>query len=111
MKFLTRCCAAVLGVGLFFPAAAQTNSASQADSATFDADGTAHVYRLVPMPSTISPEAQAWLASLAKKKSQPQTLAERRIATDAWRKQDSAEARQLYPVNVEETSIHNGGRT
>ncbi len=105
MKLFTRCCAAVLGAALFFPAAAQTNSASQADSATFDADGTAHVYRIVPMPSTISPEAQAWLASLAKKKSQTQTLAERRIATDAWRKQDSAEARQLYPVNVEETSI------
>lgn len=57
------------------------------------------------MPSTVSPEAQAWLASLAKKKSQPQTLAERRIATDAWRKWGSAEARRLYPVNVEETTI------
>ncbi len=57
------------------------------------------------MPSTVSPEAQSWLASLTKKKSQPQTLAERRIATDAWRKQDSAEARKLYPVNVEETNI------
>ena len=57
------------------------------------------------MPSTISPDAQDWLASLAKKKSQPQTLAERRIATDAWRKWGSAEARRLYPVKVEETSI------
>jgi acetyl esterase/lipase len=51
------------------------------------------------------PDAQDWLASLAKKKSQPQTLAERRIATDAWRKWGSAEARRLYPVKVEETSI------
>jgi acetyl esterase/lipase len=105
MKFFTRCCAAFLGAVLFLPAAAQTNSASQADSATFDPDGTAHIYRVVPMPSTVSPEAQAWLASLSKRKSQTQTLAERRIATDAWRKKDSAEARQLYPVNVEETSI------
>lgn len=105
MKFFTRCCAAFLGAALFLPAAAQTNSASQPDSATFDADGTAHVYRVVPMPSTVSPEAQTWLASLSKKKSQTQNLAERRIATDAWRKKDSAEARQLYPVNVEETNI------
>ncbi len=87
------------------PAAAQSASAPPADSASFDADGTAHVTRVVPMPSTVSPEAQEWLASLAKKKSQPQTLAERRIATDAWRKWGSAEARRLYPVNVEETSI------
>ena len=86
-------------------AVAQSASTPTADSATFDADGTAHVTRVVPMPSTVSPEAQEWLASLAKKKSQPQTLAERRIATDAWRKWGSAEARRLYPVNVEETSI------
>ena len=57
------------------------------------------------MPSTVSPEAQEWLGSLAKKKSQSQTLGERRIATDAWRKWGSGEARRLYPVNVEETSI------
>jgi epsilon-lactone hydrolase len=84
---------------------AQSPPVPPADSATFDADGTAHITRVVPMPSTVSPDAQEWLASLAKKKSQPQTLAERRIATDAWRKWGSAEARRLYPVNVEETTI------
>jgi monoterpene epsilon-lactone hydrolase len=57
------------------------------------------------MPSTITAEAKAWLASLTKKKSGPQTLAERRAATDAWRKQDTVEARKLYPVNIEESSI------
>jgi epsilon-lactone hydrolase len=81
------------------------SSVPPADSASFDADGTAHITRVVPMPSTVSPEAQVWLASLSKKTSQSQTLAERRIATDAWRKWGSAEARRLYPVNVEETTI------
>ena len=57
------------------------------------------------MPSTISPEAQKWLASLPPKKSGPETLAERRAHTDAWRAQDSAEARRLYPVSVREQSI------
>jgi epsilon-lactone hydrolase len=85
--------------------AAQSAPTPPVDSASFDADGTAHVTRVVPIPSTISPEAQEWLASLAKKKSQSQTLAERRVATDAWRKSGSAEARRLYPVNVEETRI------
>jgi monoterpene epsilon-lactone hydrolase len=88
--------------------AAQSNLAQQ-DSATFDADGTAHVTRVVPLPATISPEAQKWLTSLgiahAPRKSGPETLAERRAGTDVWRAQDSAEARKLYPVNVEETSI------
>ncbi|MGH9511171.1 MAG: alpha/beta hydrolase [Terriglobales bacterium] len=84
---------------------AQSNSAPQKDSATFDPDGTAHVTRVIPMPSTISPEAQKWLASLADQKSGPQTLAEQRIHVDEWRKRDAAEARKLYPVNVKEMTI------
>jgi epsilon-lactone hydrolase len=85
--------------------AAQANPGTQQDSATFDPDGTAHITRVIPMPSTISPEAQKWLGSLTQKKSGPETLAERRAHTDAWRAQDSAEARRIYPVNVEETNI------
>jgi epsilon-lactone hydrolase len=108
MKLPRFCHIAVVGLAFSLPAAAQSSSApptAPADSATFDDDGTAHVTRVVPMPSTVSPEAQEWLASLAKKKSSPQTLAERRVATDAWRKWGSADARKHYPVNVEETSI------
>jgi monoterpene epsilon-lactone hydrolase len=105
MKFSNSCRVACAGLALCSSGAAQSASTPPVDSASFDADGTAHVTRVVPIPSTISPEAQEWLASLAKKKSQSQTLAERRIATDAWRKSGSAEARRLYPVNVEETRI------
>ena len=83
---------------------AQTAPNSQADSATFDADGTAHITRVVPMPTTVSPEAQIWLESVTHTTLGPETLAERRARTDAWRAQDSAEARKLYPVNVEEVT-------
>ncbi len=83
---------------------AQSKPASQADSATFDADGTAHLTRVVPMPTTVSPEAQTWLESLTHTTPGPETLAERRARTDAWRAQDSAEARKLYSVNVEEAT-------
>src|ERR1700733_1495942 len=83
---------------------AQTSSAPQKDSATFDADGTAHITRVVPMPSTISPEAQQWLESLTHSTPGPESLAERRARTDVWRAKDSAEARRIYPVNVEETT-------
>jgi epsilon-lactone hydrolase len=84
--------------------AAQSAPSPQKDSATFDPDGTAHVTRVIPMPSTISPEAQKWLQSLNNSTPGPETLAERRARTDIWRAKDSAEARTLYPVNVEETT-------
>ena len=86
-------------------ALSQTPAAPPKDSATFDADGTAHITRVVPMPATISPEAQTWLESLTRTTSGPETLAERRARTDEWRMKDSAEARRIYPVNVEEASI------
>jgi acetyl esterase/lipase len=74
------------------------------DTATFDADGTAHLTRVVPMPRTISPEAQKWLASLTQRKRGPQTLEQRRASTDEWRKRQSAEARRLFPVDLQETT-------
>ena len=80
------------------------------DTATFDEDGTAHLTRAVPMPGTISPEAQKWLDSLTKQKYRPETLAERRAGTDKWRAEDSAEAQKLFPVNIEEKTI-SGVRT
>ena len=78
--------------------------AAAEDGATFDADGTAHITRVVPMPATASPEAQSWLAWLTQKSGAPQTLEQRRTATDEWRKRDSAEALKFYPASVEETT-------
>jgi epsilon-lactone hydrolase len=75
------------------------------NSATFDPDGTAHITRIIPMPATISAESQSWLESLTKHPSGPQTLAERRASLDKWRAQDSAEAKKLFPANVEEKII------
>jgi epsilon-lactone hydrolase len=103
MRNRALCLFAVPALALFL--AAQSTPAVQPDSASFDLDGTAHITRIVPMPSTISPEAQKWLASLPQEKSGAETLAERRVRTDAWRVKDSAEARKVYPVNVEEKTI------
>jgi acetyl esterase/lipase len=82
----------------------QSNSSLQ-DSATFDPDGTAHITRVIPMPPTISAEAQKWLDTLdAQEPAPPEPLPERRLRTDAWRKWDTAEALKLYPVKIEETT-------
>ncbi len=86
-------------------ALAQSEPVSQQDSASFDADGTAHITRIVPMPRTISPEAQQWLASLADNQPGDETLEQRRARTDAWRARDSAEALKRYPVVITETEI------
>jgi epsilon-lactone hydrolase len=85
------------------PLCGQSNI-SQKDSATFDPDGTAYITRIVPVPGTISPEAQKWLNSLIASTPGPESLAERRRRTDIWRAQDSAEAEKLYPVKIEETT-------
>jgi epsilon-lactone hydrolase len=99
----------LIGTFLTFSAAlalvAQSENSKKEDSASFDADGTAHLTRVVPMPTTISPEARTWLESLNHTTPGPETLAQRRARTDEWRAKDSAEARRLYPVNVEEATI------
>jgi len=100
---MTLVCALWTGCDQTGPAT-QSAAVAASDGATFDSDGTAHITRVVPMPSTVSPEAQKWLASLTQKSNSPQTLEQRRTATDEWRKRQSAEARRLYPVNVEETT-------
>jgi epsilon-lactone hydrolase len=82
---------------------AQTTSPQ--DTATFDKDGTAHVARVVPMPTTISAEARKWLENADQQPPKPEEpLAERRTHTDAWRKFDTAEALKHYPAKVEETT-------
>ncbi len=95
---------AVFSPGLLRAQSAAPRDTPQADGATFDADGAAHLTRVVPMPSTVSAEAQDWLASLARRNYAPQTLEQRRVSTDEWRKRDSAEALKFYPAKVEETT-------
>ena len=93
---------------IFVPAPwAQQNApapAAMADTCTVDADGTAHVTRVVPVPGTISPEAQKFISRPGPSGPEP-TLAERRALTDAFRKGRAEEARKLYPVNIQERTL------
>ena len=75
------------------------------DTFSSDPDGTVHITRTIPPPPTISPEAQKWLESLNHLDRKAQTLAERRAGTDAWRAEDSAEARRVFPVNIEQQTL------
>src|SRR4029077_4695644 len=80
------------------------NDTEPVDSATFEQEGESHITRVVPMPATVSPEAQEYLTGLTKKSAAAQTLEQRRAGTDQWRARQSAEAKRVFPVNVEETT-------
>ena len=73
-----------IGVLTFCCAAAPLATAQQTDSSTIQPDGTAIVTRSIPIPKTISSEAQRMLARQVSDSAVPQTLAERRTHTDEW---------------------------
>ena len=77
----------------------------QTDSSVIGPDGTAHVTRVVPVPTTISPEAQKELAQPYPDDSTPETLAKRRSGTDTWQAGAGAKFKAKYPVGVQEARI------
>lgn len=79
--------------------------APSADTSYIDANGTAHITRVIPVPQDLSPEAQKSLARSISDAEHPQSLADRRRGTDAWQARAGALSRSLYPVNVSESTI------
>jgi epsilon-lactone hydrolase len=88
-------------IGAFAPVclpaqAAQAAVVPATDTTTIDADGTAHITRVLPLPRTVSPEAQKLLATgetWAPGPNSPETA------------QLIAKARELYPVRDQAASI------
>lgn len=89
----------------FATLAASCGVAQHRDSSKIDQDGTAYVTRVVPVPKTISPEAQRRLARVVSDVPVPQTLAQRREGTDKWQAGAGEVSKKLYPAQVEETKI------
>ena len=85
--------------------AATTPAIPQTDSSTITPNGTAHVTRVVPVPRTVSPEAQKWLAATVVDDPTPVPLAERRRGTDAWQARAGESFRVHYNVTVEDTTM------
>ena len=78
----------------------QKEAKIQADTSVVGRDGTVYVTRIVPVPTTVSPEAQKMLARPMSDAEAPDTLAERRSNTDTWQTGAGKAFRALYPVNV-----------
>ncbi len=77
-----------------------TTPVPQADSSTIDAAGTAHVTRIVPVPTTISPEAQKFLARQVPDVEQHPTVEQSRRGVDAWQARAGEVSQRLYPVHI-----------
>jgi monoterpene epsilon-lactone hydrolase len=77
----------------------------QFDTSKIAADGTAYITRVVPVPTTISPEAQKVLAQVVPDAAVPETLEQRRRHTDNWQAGAGEESKKLYPVNLASDSI------
>lgn len=80
-------------------------SVQREDSSYVDAEGTAYVYRIVPMPQTVSPQAQKYLTTPVSHPGPGASVAENRASTDAMQAHDSALNLALYPVNIAKSTI------
>lgn len=77
----------------------------QTNSSKIAPDGTAYVTRIVPVPATVSPEAQKMLARVESDADRPETLEQRRTGTDKWQAGVGERFKKLYPVNVDSGTI------
>src|ERR1035437_7400508 len=97
------CC--MTGTSLSIEQTKPAVSNGQVDSSTIAPDGTDFVTRIVPIPATISQEAQRLLARPVSDTAVPETLAERRRKTDEWQNRTGKVFQAKYPVTVEEKEI------
>ena len=75
------------------------------DTSYIDAQGTAHVTRVVPVPQTISPQAQLVLGHAIPDQGPPQPLAERRRMTDEYTARARVAWTRLCPNTIVEDKL------
>ena len=90
------------------PAASQPTTAAEApnrDTSFIDADGTAHVTRVVPVPADLSIQSRHFLSSAMPDEGPPMSLADRRKGTDAYTAHARVEWTQVCPNQIVEDKI------
>ena len=80
------------------------NAASR-DTSYIDADGTARVTRVMPVPQDLSPEAQKFISHQVPDEAPPESLEARRKGLDAWEVRSREEWSKICLVKIEETKI------
>jgi acetyl esterase/lipase len=100
---LVLACAATLAAQQ--PAPTTAANAPNTDTSYIDAQGTAHVTRVVPLPDTISPEAKASLGRQAPDQTPPESLADRRAGTDAYTARARVGWTKICPNQIVESTM------
>jgi len=88
--------------------APQPTTAAEApnrDTSFIDAQGTAHVTRVIPIPANLSAEAKQVLSRAEPDQAPPEPLAQRRSRTDAWALTAAAAWSKLCPNQLVEDKI------
>jgi monoterpene epsilon-lactone hydrolase len=75
------------------------------NSSYTDSSGVVHLTRVVPVPTTISPQAQAMVALSYSDSPSNDSLIEERRKVDVWQAGAGAQALALYPVKLETSVI------
>jgi len=90
---------------LFSQQSTTATEAPNTDTSYIDADGTAHITRVIPVPADLSPEAKKSVSRPLSDAAHPQTLEQRRSSTDIWQNHAGDIAAQIYPVHRSEGTI------
>lgn len=75
------------------------------DSSYIDANGTAHITRVVPVPQDLSPQARKFISQSVPDESPAESLEVRRANTDKWSERARAEWSKLCPNKIENTTV------
>ena len=82
------------------------SSSPQADTSVVTADGTAHITRIVPLPSVLSPEARAaWSKPGTDAAGMEPDVLKRRAATQTWQNGAGKKSAAVYPVKITESTM------
>lgn len=102
MKIL---CALALFAAALTQAATAGEPMHRKDASVIGADGTAYVTRVVPIPRTVSAQAQASLARPIPDGETNPSIAEQRREVDTWQAGAAKAFAKLYPVKLELAEI------
>ncbi len=103
--FLLLCASAALAAQQPAPQPTTAAEAPNRDTSYIDAQGTAHVTRVVPVPATISIQSQHFLRRAEPDQGPPQSLAERRKMTDDYTAGARVAWSQICPNQLVEDKI------
>jgi len=79
--------------------------ATDTDSTSIDRDGTLHIVRVVPVPKTVTPEAQKFLAKPIPPSIPDTAVSQSRQAGHEFQRTFEEQSRTIYPVKIERKTI------